>query len=96
MRCTWNADKNLKNLRKHGFSLELAARAFDDPHYLTNEDYIDENGEMRYQTLGLIGGELLIVVAHVFREESDGEYAHLISARKAIDYEKTTYWSQHH
>ena len=94
MHCVWDEKKNRINIR-HGISFELASRVFDDPHHTTSEDYLDDNSEMRYQTFGLVGGAVLIMVAHIFREESGEEYAYLISARKAVAYEENDYWSQH-
>ena len=64
---------------------------FADPFAVTAEDYIDENGEMRYQTLGLIDG-VLIFVAHVYRVIDGSEEPWLISARKAVKYEEEIYF----
>lgn len=59
---------------------------------MTAEDYNDDNGEMRYQTLGLVDG-LLIFVAHVQRMVDDEATPWIVSARKAVKNEEETYWS---
>ncbi|HEX7362528.1 MAG TPA: BrnT family toxin [Bryobacteraceae bacterium] len=88
----WDERKNRINKRRHKLSFETALRAFDDPFAVTAEDYVDENEEMRYQTIGLVDG-LLIFVAHVYRTVDVEEKPWIISARKAVNHEKEIYWS---
>jgi uncharacterized DUF497 family protein len=59
---------------------------------MTVEDYVDDNGEMRYQTIGWIG--VLITVGHVYRVIDGDELPWIITARKAVKYEEEVYWSQ--
>src|SRR3546814_1354352 len=84
MRFSWHPAKAESNLRKHGISFETAASAFADPFALSVHDRI-EGGEQRWQTLGLVEGHLLLLVAHtVAEDDDDGEYVeiiHIISAR---------------
>ena len=91
----WNDKKNALNKRDHRVSFDTAFRVFsEDPHAITAEDFIDDNGEVRYQTLGLVDGRLLLV-AHVYRViAAEGEMPWLIMARKATDYEKQIYTAQ--
>lgn len=84
----WDERKNRINKRKHKVSFETAQLVFYDPFAVTAEDYIDDNEETRYQTLGLVQG-VLILVAHVFRNERPW----IISARKAVKHEEEIYWS---
>ena len=91
----WDKGKNLTNQRRHRLSFETAIHVFYDPFAVTAEDYLDENGEMRYQTLGLVS-DLLIFVAHAYRMIDGEEKPWLISARKAIKYEENIYWSNRH
>ncbi len=88
----WADDKNELNQRDHGIGFEEAWRVFSDEFAITAEDYIDDNGEMRYQTIGLVEGAL-ILVAHVFRviEEGQDEEPWIIMARKAVKYEEKIY-----
>ncbi len=92
MVCCWDEAKNRVNQNRHKLRFETAQLIFDDPFAVTAEDYIDENGEMRYQTLGLVRG-LLVLVAHVYRVIDGGEMPWLISARKAVKNEEEIYWS---
>ena len=51
-----------------------------------------ERGERRWQTLGMIGGTLLILVAHTVEfEELETEIISIISARRAEPKEKRRY-----
>lgn len=86
----WDETKNASNKADHGISFETAYHVFADDFALTREDYIDENGEMRYQTIGIVAG-VLILVAHVEREIGGIEAPWLISARKADKYEEAQY-----
>jgi uncharacterized protein len=93
-RFEWDPDKAASNRRKHGISFETAMRAFADPFALTVQDRI-EGRESRWQTLGLVGGTVLLLVAHTVREEDeDGsmvEVIRIISARKADRTERRRY-----
>lgn len=89
MICRWDERKNRINRRKHGLSFEAAQLVFDDPFAVTAEDFLDANGEMRYQTIGLVEQKLLFV-AHVYRMESPW----IISARKVVKHEEQIYWAQ--
>ncbi|HEX7752858.1 MAG TPA: BrnT family toxin [Novosphingobium sp.] len=94
MRFSWHPAKAASNLKKHGIGFETAVRAFADPFALSDQDRI-EHGEQRWQTLGLVEGHLLLLVAHTVAEEDDrGEYVeviHIISARKADRKERRRY-----
>ena len=82
MRFEWNEDKNRLNLIKHGISFEAAELVFDDPHALSYQDR-EIDGEERWQTMGVIGGSITVLVAHTRREEDAEEIIRIISARKA-------------
>jgi uncharacterized protein len=74
MRFSWHPAKAESNLKKHGVSFAIAIRAFTDPFALSDQDRI-EGGERRWQTLGLVEGHLLLLVAHtVVEQDDDGEY----------------------
>lgn len=59
----WNQDKNHSNQRKHRVSFEIAQRVFLDPNHLAVLERI-EDGEERWQTIGMVGSCLLLLVAH--------------------------------
>jgi len=92
---TWDEENNLSNQRKHsGVSFELAAHVFDDPFHLTRQDRIEDHEE-RWQTIGLVHGIALLLVAHaIIEEDSNGqvvEIIRIISARKANRSERKRY-----
>jgi len=94
IRFEWDDTRNLSNRRKHGVSFNEASQAFRDPLYVSVQDRI-EGGELRWQTLGLVEGLLLLTVAHTVREERDGgtqvEVIRIISARQATRKERRRY-----
>jgi uncharacterized protein (DUF4415 family) len=61
-RFEWDATKDRTNQRKHGFGFRTAARVFEDPDIVLMEDRVDEEGEQRWQALGMVGGRFLLVV----------------------------------
>jgi uncharacterized protein len=91
MRFEWDAAKAAINLRKHAISFDIAMRVFADPFALTEEVRI-EGGEQRWQTLGIVEGYLLLLVAHTTRDDNeDGqaiEIIRIISARAADQKER--------
>ncbi|MFZ4703078.1 MAG: BrnT family toxin [Candidatus Methylumidiphilus sp.] len=77
-------------------SFETAARVFTDPFAVTTQDRI-EDGEYRWQTVGLVDGVVLLLVAHTLPEaEGDGELIRIISARRADPKEKRNYEKANH
>jgi len=91
MRLEWDeANKNRRNLAKHCISFETAKLVFEDPHALSIQDRAVEDEE-RWQTLGMIGGLVVVLVAHTYREENGEEVIRLISARKATPLERRAY-----
>jgi uncharacterized protein len=79
---TWDKTKAIRNLQKHRVSFETAIRAFADPFALVEQDRI-EDGEYRWQTLGMVDSYLLLLVAHTVDEEDNIEVIRIISARRA-------------
>ncbi|MDN8601083.1 BrnT family toxin [Citrobacter sp. S2-9] len=90
MEYEWDANKARSNQIKHGIRFEDAVLVFDDPRHLARQDRI-ENGERRWQTLGLVHGIIVILVAHTVRFESGCEVMRIISARKADSKERNRY-----
>ncbi len=91
MQFSWDDVKNSTNLRKHGVSFETAQRVFNDPFHLTRQDRL-ENGEQRWQTMGLVGGVVVLLVAHTWCDANKGiEQIRIISARKADPRERKIY-----
>jgi uncharacterized protein len=75
-------------------SFEEAMAVFRDPLYVSVQDRI-EDGERRWQTVGVLDGSLLLAVAHTVREELDQgkwvEVIRIISVRPATRKERRRY-----
>ena len=82
----WDDAKAAENLRKHGVSFELAAKAFRDPFGMEWIDDREDYGEVRTLLLGMADGSVLTVV---YTER--GSRIRLISARRATRYEQDRY-----
>jgi uncharacterized DUF497 family protein len=90
LRFEWDEDKNRANRTKHGVSFETARHVFDDPRHLSLQDRHVE-GEERWQTLGLVGAIVVLLVAHTYRTQGEAEIIRIISARKATKSERERY-----
>ena len=90
MRWTWDSRKSAANRVKHGLSFETAVLVFDDPFHASTPD-THSDGD-RWQTIGLVGSVLLLVV-HTWPEETeeDEPVGRIISARKATAHERKAY-----
>lgn len=91
IRFSWDPAKAESNLRKHRISFEVASRVFIDPCLLSSQDRIEE-GEHRWQTIGLVDAVMVLVVAHAILDDDDGtEIIRIISARRAERQERRRY-----
>lgn len=87
---SWDSTKADSNQQKHGVSFELAAKVFDDPLHVSVLERI-ENYEERWQTLGLVEGIVLLLVAHTVVDDDDDTKIRIISARRATKHERKVY-----
>lgn len=94
MEFIWDESKDDINRRKHRVSFEMARLVFDDPFHVTRQDRI-ENGEQRWQTIGLVHGVVLLLVAHTYTEADGRETIRIVSARKADKAERRIYAEGH-
>lgn len=95
MKVVWDEAKNRRNQQKHGVSFETAQLVFTDPRHVSIQDRF-EDGEERWQTLGLVGGVVVLIVAHtVYEDENDEEVIRILSARKATQRERLRYEQAH-
>jgi uncharacterized DUF497 family protein len=94
MRFRWDVAKAASNYRKHRIRFGEATLVFRDPLHLSVQDRIVE-GEVRWQTIGQVGGVTLLVVAHTFADDfTDAgpiEAIRIISARRADPAERRRY-----
>lgn len=94
-RFTWDPAKARRNKQRHGISFETAKEVFDDPYQVVTENYyIAEPGEQRYQIIGMTQNVVLLLVVFVDRSRPEIEIIHIISARKAEQYEQSVYEDQ--
>ena len=86
---TWDPRKAATNRVDHGLSFETAVLVFDDPLHASKPDpHPDAN---RWQTIGLVGSVLLLVV-HTWPDAKDDEpVGRIITARKATAHEREAY-----
>jgi hypothetical protein len=71
----------------------LRQLVFEDPLAVSVPDRV-VGGEERWQTLGWVGGVVVLLVAHTYRYEEDDEVIRVISARKATRRERRMYEQQ--
>ena len=84
----WDESKNAINRRIHHISFETARLVFADPNRIERLDnsLSNSSGEIRWQTLGLVGNVLFVVYTE------RGENIRLISARLANKKERNSYY----
>ena len=90
MRFEWDGNKNAQNQSKHHLSFENAREGFDDPLHISKLDQVIET-EQRWMTIGVVGGLVVVVVVHTFRDDGDEEVVRIISARRATRHERREY-----
>jgi hypothetical protein len=88
----WNDKKAKSNKVKHGVAFDEATSIFDDPFHLSVFDKRYDDYEERWITIGLTSKDRVIVVAHVYFFDEDGnELMRIISARKSTKKEREQY-----
>jgi len=90
VRFAWDEAKAASNLRKHKVRFDDAMLVFGDAFAVMEQDRV-AGEEVRWQTLGCPGGNLLLMVAHTVRNEGEDEIIRIISARKATRRERKRY-----
>ena len=91
MRITWDEKKNAANQRKHdGIDFQTASLVFDDPYHKSILNRVVD-GEERWQTIGMIRGVLLLLVAHTCQDADGEDMVRIISARRVTARERGVY-----
>ncbi|NQZ11156.1 MAG: BrnT family toxin [Algicola sp.] len=85
----WHAEKETKNIKKHGISFEEARSVFFDEFAVQFFDQDNSETEDRFLMLGMIIETNLLIVCHC--ERDDGNTIRMISARKATKKESKHY-----
>ncbi len=86
----WDEDKNKSNIKKHKISFEEAKSVFYDERARLIYDPEHSDQEDRFIILGLSQKLRELIVSHCYRSEK--EIIRIISARKATNSEKESYW----
>ena len=86
MEFEWDKSKNRQNKQKHGISFKEAQEIFNGIVFTAIDDRFDY-GEIREISIGVIGGIVIVTVAHTERQGK----IRLISARKATPKERRQY-----
>jgi len=82
----WDENKNRMNIRKHKIDFADIPNMFNYPTVI-DIDERDEYGETRFIAIGILRN----TVALVIYTEPDEETIRILSARKAIKYEREKY-----
>ena len=86
MHYSYDANKRASNLTKHGLDFEDARKVIESGQTVTFEDKRFDYGEPRFITLGLLRGEVAVLVT----AETDDE-VRVISMRRATSHEQDIY-----
>ena len=89
MEFEWDIAKAAANFRKHGISFEEAIYAFGDPLMVEELDDKEDYGEDRIIAYAMGKTEILTIIY-----TQRGEFARIISARRATRNEQNDYYSQ--
>ena len=93
MKFEWDVSKAAANLRKHGVAFQVAELVWDDPGHLVLFDRY-ENGEERWQAIGLVRGVTILTVVHAHSDRDDDDLIRIIGARAATRVERRRYEAQ--
>ncbi|GBR77593.1 toxin BrnT [Candidatus Termititenax dinenymphae] len=84
----WDENKNLSNIKKHGFSFSVAEYVFADPKAITFPDDRKNYGETRERTIGKVVDTIIVAIIHTNR----AGITRIISARRANKKERSAYY----
>lgn len=87
MRYNYDPDKRVSNLKKHGLDIDDARDVIEGTQTVTFEDKRFDYGEVRFLTLGLLHGVVVIIAT----AETD-KTIRVISMRKANKNEQKIYY----
>jgi uncharacterized DUF497 family protein len=90
----WDPDKARSNLAKHGVAFDDAELVWADPLNIVYPDRIID-GEQRWHAVGIVGLVTVLLVVHIYIDETDAERVRIISARKATPWERKIYAQDH-
>jgi uncharacterized protein len=85
----WDDVKAAANFKKHDVSFEIARLVFDDQFAIDGDDFVSDQSELRFSTIGSVNSRMLYVIATL-----RGEIIRIISARRAEPFERRRYNEQ--
>jgi uncharacterized DUF497 family protein len=88
MRYTFGLKKRATNLQKHGYDFEDASQVIKSGQTVTFEDRRFVYEEQRFITLGILRGDVVVIVS-----AEDDEEIRVISMRKAERNEQKIYYA---
>jgi uncharacterized protein len=88
MKFTYDENKRLANLRKHGIDFVDVPSIFDGDTVIVEDDRYNY-GEQRFISFGLLKGRVIAVV-----HTENNDLIRIISARKATKYEQQFYFTE--
>jgi uncharacterized DUF497 family protein len=86
MKFTWDEKKRAANIAKHGLEFTAARQVFDGPTFTFSDTRLDY-GEERFVTLGLLDGDVVVLV----HTETEREIR-IISMRKGTANEQKIFF----
>jgi uncharacterized DUF497 family protein len=92
-RFQWDERKDRRNAVKHGFPIEVAVEVFQDPLFISIEDF-SQSDETKYRAFGRIRNWNILLLVYSVAEQGDVEVIRIISARKATTSERRLYETQ--
>ncbi len=84
MKFEWNTANEKRNIQKHGVTFEQALYVFADPFALSKYDDEHSDTEERWVMLGKSINQVILVVAHMFRNSENIELVRIISVEKQL------------
>jgi uncharacterized protein len=87
MKFSWDENKAIRNLAKHGISFDEAKTVFDDPLYVDIYDPDHSQDEVRYLIIGVSQQGRLLIASYTER----GSSIRIITARLATPAEQEAY-----
>jgi uncharacterized protein len=87
MRYSYDPEKKASNLKKHGLDFDDARSVIESGEATTFEDRRFDYREVRYLTLGLLDGEVVIIAT-----AETNKTIRIISMRKAVKNEQKIFY----
>jgi len=91
MQFEWSSKKELTNIRKHNITFSEAKTVFNDEFAILEYDSVHSGTEERFHLLGRSIKHNILLVVFCEKYSENTETYRIISARKALENEKSRY-----